>query len=153
MSIDYNITLSTISKAAGVVSSKNPAAKSFGYPVVATHGVEDAPPIDLLFVPGGIGLQGETWMYKFIAERFDEADVVASVCTGADHLAHSGVLDNRRATTNKRNWAENTLVGKNVTWMPTARYVQDGKVWTSSGVAAGKLLYSGCSKLRGMCRS
>lgn len=135
---DYNITLSTISKTAGPVSSKNPTAKSFGYPVLATHGVDDAPHINLLFVPGGIGLRGETWMFDFIARRFDEVDIVASVCSGASHLAMSGVLNNKRATNNKRNWAGATLNGTNVTWVPTARYVQDGKIWTSSGVAAGK---------------
>ena len=132
------MTLSTISKTAGVVSSKNPNAKSIGWPVVATQSVDDAPPLDLLLVPGGISPGNETWMEEFVAKRFDEVDVVASVCSGARTLAKAGVLDGKRATTNKNSW--NTLIdfGKNTTWVPSARYVQDGKVWTSSGVAAGE---------------
>lgn len=85
-------------------------------------------------------------MFDFIAKRFDEVDIVASVCSGADFLAKSGVLDNKRATTNKRNWAGATLSGNNVTWVPTARYVRDGKIWTSSGVAAGKWSTPMCAR-------
>jgi len=135
--------LSTISKVAGIVSSKNPGGKSIGWPVVATHGVEDAPPLDLLMVPGGIGnresnLGNDTWIEDFIAKQFNATDFVASVCTGAKSLAKAGVLDGKRATTNKRSWNELTQFGRNVTWVPSARYVHDGKIWTSSGVAAGE---------------
>jgi putative intracellular protease/amidase len=143
VSNDYNMTLSTISKVAGIVSSKNPSGKSIGWPVVATHSVDNAPPIDLLMVPGGIGnreiyLGNDTWIEDFIAKQYNKTDFVASVCTGAKSLAKAGVLDGKRATTNKRSWDELTHYGKNVTWVPTARYVHDGKVWTSSGVAAGE---------------
>ncbi|KAH8726956.1 class I glutamine amidotransferase-like protein [Phaeosphaeriaceae sp. PMI808] len=127
VSNDYNMTLSTISKIAGIVSSKNPGAKSIGWPVIARHSVDDAPPIDLLMVPGGIFLGNDTWIEDFIAKQFDAMDFVASVCTGAKSLAKAGVLDGKRATTNKYLWNAITR----------ARYVHDGKIWTSSGVAAG----------------
>lgn len=145
VSNDYDMTLSTISKVAGVVSSKNPAGKSIGWPVVATHSVDDAPPIDLLMVPGGIGnrksnLGNDTWIEDFIAKQFNTIDFVASVCTRAESLAKAGVLDGKRATTNKCSWNELTRFGRNVTWVPSARYVHDGKIWTSSGVAAGECL-------------
>lgn len=78
-------------------------------------------------------------MEAFVASRFDAAQYVLSVCVGATTLARAGVLNGRRATTNKSAWAWATSErqGKNITWVPNARWVVDGKVWTSSGVAAG----------------
>jgi transcriptional regulator GlxA family with amidase domain len=107
----------------------------------ATHDPSTAPPLDLLLVPGGI-ITGTEWIEKFLQERYNSTDYIASVCTGASILARSGILDNKRATTNKRAWATVIENGKNVTWLPNARWVKDnsdanGKVWTSSGVAAG----------------
>ncbi|PVI00838.1 class I glutamine amidotransferase-like protein [Periconia macrospinosa] len=138
VSADYPMTLSTISKHTGPVSSLNPSLpNTISWSVVATHDPTTAPPIDLLMVPGGAPLGNETWMFDFIAARFADADVVASICSGADSLARAGVLDGKRATTNKRTWEMQTKAGKGVVWVPSARWVRDGKVWSSSGVAAG----------------
>jgi len=76
-------------------------------------------------------------MEDFIRARFDSTDYVASVCTGAITLARSGVLEGKRVMSNKRGWSWVVQHGENVTWVPTARWVHDGKIWTSSGVAAG----------------
>ena len=149
------MTLSIISKEAGPVSTvppphsmapgEPPMDLSFiiGPQITATHTPETAPPLDMLFVPGGGGnvvlaVQNNTWVEDFIASRFSELDYVLSVCTGAVSLAKSGVLNGKRATTNKSAWSFGTSSGTNITWVPTARWVEDGKVWTSSGVAAGE---------------
>ena len=60
-----------------------------------------------------------------------------SVCTGSALLARAGVLDGLKATTNKRAFDWVRSQGPRVTWMPRARWVQDGSVFTSSGVSAG----------------
>ncbi|KXX74660.1 Isonitrile hydratase [Madurella mycetomatis] len=128
--------------------SPNPNIPPAIYPVqgprfVATHTFTDAPPLDILFVPGGGGNRAlhennDTVIEDFIASRFDELQYVLSVCTGAATLAKSGVLAGRRATTNKATWNWTTQFGDGkVEWVPTARWTEDGKVWTSSGVAAG----------------
>jgi putative intracellular protease/amidase len=157
MSFYYNITLSIISNKIGPVSTiPPPHALSEDGPVVdlkfllgptitATHTYDSAPPLDILLVPGGEGAAAlaqakDTWIEDFVATRFAELDYLLSVCTGAASLARSGILNGRKATTNKAAWSGVVSLGTNITWVPTARWVVDGNVWTSSGVAAGKWL-------------
>jgi len=114
-----------------------------GPTITATHTVNNAPALDILFVPGGEGIvvleqANDTWVEDFVATRFGQLDYLLSVCTGAAALAKSGVLNGKRATTNKGAWSAVTAFGTNITWVPSARWTQDGNVWTSSGVAAGE---------------
>ncbi len=110
--------------------------------IVATHTLKTAPPLDILVVPGGIGdlalvEHNDGVIEDFIAARFDKTEYILSVCNGPGLLARAGVLDGRRATATKGLWDNVTRFGRNITWVPSVRWVQDGKVWTSSGVLAG----------------
>lgn len=46
-------------------------------------------------------------------------------------------MDGVRATTNKRAFKWATSQGQNVQWVRKARWVEDGKYFTSSGISAG----------------
>lgn len=150
VSAKYNMTLSIVSDKKGPVSNRNaPHKDKDGHMMdmgrtlvshmVATHTPADAPEFDLLMIPGGLGNRGNStdWIVDFVKKRFNSTDYVASVCTGALPLAKAGVLDGKRATTNKWAWKDVVVHGKNVDWVPNARWTHDGKIWTSSGVAAG----------------
>ncbi len=111
-----------------------------GIAAVAQHGFADAPAIDILLVPGGQGTRSavrDAELLERLRERAADAEIVASVCTGAALLAAAGLLDGYRTTTNKFAYEWATSHGDAVEWVPQARWVEDRDRWTSSGVAAG----------------
>lgn len=123
-----------------VAQERGPVTSAQGPAAVAEYGFADCPHLDLLMVPGGIGTRREVenhLMISWLQERSGAAEIVTSVCTGAGLLARAGILDGRRATSNKRalDWVMSQ--GPKVNWVPQARWVEDGKFATSSGVSAG----------------
>jgi len=119
----------------------------FGYVITpsiqATHSFENAPPLDVLYVPGGLGVvsleqNNDTSVEDFINLRYPKAEYLVGVSFGVVSLAKSGVLNGKKATTNKSGWQWITTGhGNNITWVPQARWVEDGNIWTTSGIASG----------------
>lgn len=122
-----------------VARDRTPVRATGGLVVLPGHGFEDAPAIDLLVVPGGLGtraLMKDTRTLQWIRARAATAQRVASVCTGSLVLAEAGLLDGRRATTH---WAALDLLqslGRDVRVEREARVVDDGVI-SSAGVASG----------------
>jgi transcriptional regulator GlxA family with amidase domain len=123
-----------------VAEQRGPVASAQGPQTLAEHAFDEAPELDLLLVPGGIGtfpqLEG-TGLVGFLQERAKRAEVSMSVCSGASLLAKAGLLDGRRATTNKQFFDLCAQQGPKVDWIREARWVEDGPMATSSGVSAG----------------
>ena len=89
---------------------------------------------------GGRGTRREVDNAKlidWISRHAAKSTVVATVCTGAALLARTGHLDRRKATTNKAAMGWVMQQGPNVVWQRRARWVVDGRYYTSSGVSAG----------------
>jgi transcriptional regulator GlxA family with amidase domain len=110
-----------------------------GLKVIPHYSWADAPPIDILVVPGGFGtralLQDEA-MLAWIRDTAARSSQVTSVCTGALLLAKIGLLNGRRATTH---WAGLDLLASldpTIQVQRDTRVVSDGVV-TSAGVSAG----------------
>lgn len=129
-----------IAAAAGPVKSAMAADGPLGPAVLAEHGYADAPALDILLVPGGFGTVpalADEALLGFIRERAATTPIVASVCTGSALLARAGVLDGKRATSNKQFFDLARRQSDRVQWIEAARWVDDGAVVTSSGVSAG----------------
>jgi transcriptional regulator GlxA family with amidase domain len=97
-------------------------------------------PIDLLLVPGGVGVSAaarDGRLIGWIREAAGRSRRVASVCTGAFLLARAGLLDGRRATTHWAACDELTRRHPEVRVEPEPIFVRDGNVITSAGVTAG----------------
>lgn len=100
----------------------------------------NAPQLDLLLVPGGMGTRKEVYnppLLHWLKTRAAQTELILSVCTGSALLAKAGVLDGLKATSNKKafNWVVEQ--SPHVHWINKARWVDAGKVITSSGISAG----------------
>ncbi|KAJ5478023.1 hypothetical protein N7530_003532 [Penicillium desertorum] len=142
LSWSHNVTLALISSTLEPETTKSPAsANAIGQSVVPTHTFATAPSLDLLLVPGGLGTRGSNpateEAVSYIGNVYPQLGYLITVCTGSGLAARAGVLDGKRATTNKMAWAETTGLAVNVDWVPRARWVVDGNIWSSSGVSAG----------------
>lgn len=128
------VSITMIAEHAGeIVSSCGPRG-------VADLKIADAAAADVLLVPGGIGTRVEVENAAFLDAlrvQAEKAGIVATVCTGSALLAKTGMLNGKRATSNKLaiNWV--MTQGPHVHWVREARWVEDGNVFTSSGVSAG----------------
>ncbi|HMG23400.1 MAG TPA: DJ-1/PfpI family protein [Kofleriaceae bacterium] len=122
-----------------VARTREPVRAVGGLQVTPDHGFADAPPIDLLVVPGGFGtrpLLDDAEVCGWIARTAAGARLVTSVCTGALLLAKAGLLRGRRATTH---WGALELLkttDPSIQVEHGGRFVDDG-VMTSAGISAG----------------
>ena len=97
----------------------------------------DCPPLDVLCVPGGVGvnpLLEDEEVLAFLRRQAGHARHVTSVCTGALVLAAAGLLDGRRATTH---WCAHQFLAPLGAVPVQARVVADGRFMSGGGVTAG----------------
>ncbi|ERF77123.1 hypothetical protein EPUS_07664 [Endocarpon pusillum Z07020] len=117
----------------------NPRNSSFSQSVLPTHTIKDAPDLDVLIIPGGLGTRAPDLnaMIDYIRTTYPKLQYLITVCTGTGLVAQAGILNGRRATTNKSSWASTVALGPKVKWQGHARWTVDGNIWTSSGISAG----------------
>ena len=72
----------------------------------------------MLLVPGGAAARSPDLgtEIEFIRAVFPKLQYLITICTGAGIAAQAGVLDGRRATTNKAAWGVITAMGREVRW-------------------------------------
>ena len=79
-----------------------PIKDMMGLVLQPTMALKDAPPLDVLLVPGGYGqlaLMDDMEVIDYVREQGERARYVVSVCTGALILGAAGLLKGYRATT------------------------------------------------------
>lgn len=107
---------------------------------ILTENINETDPYGILLIPGGQGtrsLVNDIGFIEKLSEAATKSRYCLTVCTGSALLAKTGLLNNRRATSNKKafEWVES--INSNVLWVREARWVVDQKYYTSSGVSAG----------------
>jgi len=107
---------------------------------IETQRMEDILQNDIMLIPGGWGARQRVSDDVFIdhlRKIAEKSDYVLCVCTGSVLLAKTGLLNNRKATSNKLSWEWVIAQNEKVNWIKKARWVVDGKYYTSSGITAG----------------
>ncbi len=122
-----------------VAKSRAPISTTGDLQVIPHHAFADAPRIDLLVVPGGIGTRAllqDAEALEWIRRTAAAARQVTSVCTGSLLLAKVGLLKGRRATTH---WSALDLLESMDAEMKVEREerVVDDGIISSAGVASG----------------
>lgn len=123
-----------------IAATKDPVASRQGPESVVDAAFAEKADYDILLVPGGPGTRpgvDDAGLIGWIGEAAAASEIVATVCTGSALLAKTGAIDGQAATSNKAAFAWVMEQGPKVDWRPEARWVEDGKFWTSSGVSAG----------------
>jgi cyclohexyl-isocyanide hydratase len=126
-----NATTHIVAKTRELVPSDCPLA----IPPTATFA--DCPPLDLLCIPGGFGVDQameDEETVDFVRRQGARARYVTSVCTGAFILGAAGLLQGKRATTH---WAYHHLLPRVGAIPVKERVVRDGNTFTGGGVTAG----------------
>lgn len=140
-----------------VAEKAGPVRSAQGVSTMAEYSFETAPPLDIMMVPGGNGtfaqLKNPVFL-DYLRAQHQRTQLTTSVCTGSALLAQAGILKGHKATTNKAFFKLAVEQDPTVDWQIKARWVEDGKLFTSSGVSAGTDMSLGMvAKLYGIERA
>ena len=120
-----------------VAETSAPVVSERGLTILPTTTFAQTPPLDILCVPGGPGvnqMMEDDAMLAFLAAQGRQARYVTSVCTGALLLGAAGLLRGYRATTHWLSLELLTLFGAHAV---EERVVIDRNRITGGGVTAG----------------
>ena len=123
-----------------VAETMEPVIARNGLSVNPDYSLADCPQPDLLLVPGGAGTRSrmhDSGLIDWIQRTAERADLVMSVCTGALLLGKAGLLDGLEATTHHVGFELLREIAPSATVLEDVRFVDNGKIITSAGIAAG----------------
>ena len=103
----------------------------------ASKSIEEVTDPDVLLVPGGEGnrpLMSDERVLDWLRSAHETTTWTTSVCTGSLVLGAAGILEGKRATSH---WVYRDALAQFGAEPVGERVVEDGKVITAAGVAAG----------------
>jgi transcriptional regulator GlxA family with amidase domain len=122
-----------------IAERAEPVRCAKGLRVLPDHAFGDAPPLDVLLVPGGQGTRQQVsnpLLIEWIRKAAEPCTWVTSVCTGTLLLHEAGLAKGKRVTTHW-GFVETLRQRGDVEVLENVRYVRDGRLVTSAGVSAG----------------
>lgn len=122
------------------VAEKSPVTARNGLSINPGYSIESCPNPDILLVPGGIGTRRELnneALIEWVRQVANDAELVLSVCTGALLLGKAGLLDGLETTTHHVAYGLLREIVPSCTVHEDRRFVDNGKIVTSAGIAAG----------------
>ena len=117
--------------------SLDPVRSEHGLTILPDTTFADCPPLDLVLVPGGAGINPlleDHEVLAFLRRAAAGARYVVGICTGSLVLGAAGLLRGRRAGTH---WMSRDLLRAFGAEPVAERVVVDGNLFTGGGVTAG----------------
>ena len=117
--------------------TREPVPAAGGMQILPTTTFSDCPPLDIICVPGGAGMNpllNDSETLEFIRRQAATAKYITSVCTGSLVLGAAGLLKGKRATTH---WMSHEMLAEFGAIPVHERVVRDGNIFTGGGVTAG----------------
>ena len=108
-----------------------------GITIKPDYSFKDAPPADILVIPGGTTSSVKQDGVEWIRKSAQSAEVVMSVCFGAFLLAEAELLDGITATTHSWGIEGLRTAAPKCKVVENQRFVDSGKIVTTGGVTAG----------------
>jgi cyclohexyl-isocyanide hydratase len=115
----------------------DPVRSEHGLTILPMVTLSSCPPLDLILVPGGAGINTlleDAEVLAFLRQAAAGARYVVGVCTGSLLLGAAGLLRGRRAATH---WMSRDLLRSFGAEPVAQRVVADGNLFTGGGVTAG----------------
>jgi len=123
-----------------IAERPEPVRCAKGLRLLPDHSFSDAPPLDVVLVPGGQGTRREIEnpvLLEWLRKAGEGCTWVTSVCTGSLLLHGAGFTQGRRITTHWAFVEELRKQAPEAEVLADVRYVRDGNVVTAAGVSAG----------------
>lgn len=138
----FNMATADLDEVRVVTLAESPeAVRSWnGLRVLPDYELSNAPALDLIVVPGGLGSRKEMEnpvLVDWLAEVGSRCEWIASVCTGSLLLQAAGLTAGRQVTTHWAMIEEFRRLSPESTVLEGVRYVRDGNLVTAAGVSAG----------------
>jgi transcriptional regulator GlxA family with amidase domain len=120
--------------------SDGPVRFAKGLRIVPDYTWENAPPLDVVVYPGGMGTRaqlGDEAVRSWLRGLHEGGTLMTSVCTGSLVFADAGLLAGRPATTYWNALELLAEIDPSIELRPDDRFVDSGDVVTAAGVSAG----------------
>lgn len=132
-----------------LISIKKGTIKTvMGVEIVPNTTIDESNDLDILIIPGGfkgtIEAAYDSKLQDWIRKVDKKTKYTGAVCTGVWVLGSTGLLENKKASTNW--YREEEFLKKYKAIPANQRYTKDGKYWTSAGVTAGMDMALGMMK-------
>ncbi len=135
----YAATLRDADSVVTIAQDEGPVHCAKGLIILPDHTFENAPDLNVLLVPGGMGTRKEVnnaTLIAWLRKVGPHCKWLTSVCTGSLLLHEAGLVRGRRVTTHW-SFVDRLRERGNVTVVENVRYVIDGNLVTAAGVTAG----------------
>ncbi len=111
-----------------------------GLKVIPDFALNTCPQPNYLIIPGGVGIRAllnNEAVLSWLTQTAPDCENILSVCSGSLLLAITGMLNDLKATTHHQVLDELTTLAPKAEVIKNQRFVDNGKILTSAGVAAG----------------